>query len=357
MNTNFTPIWAAEPDYEKFIRKCKDNGVSRIITTIPPKELADIANKNNIDVIAYSAVNVSGDMKKSYIWSLQYMNGDPKTESGRKILDNHKPIWSNMTTELTFSGDRDNFAKNNPQFWTKSQNLISELNPGKRIQLSPGFDEVRSYEANRFQKAYKSSQSQGVQLEFVLPNIDEHGNADIGYEDPIRNAFISEYNQDPINMKNSDLNWLNFRANYYSELVGDIYKKIKNEDPKALVSTTIVAGEENDYVKVLQDWPTWIENQYIDEFYLWFRTNSNIQDVEKQTKYASNIIQNRCPLIVELSCYHPGSFQTKKQIIDAAKAALDNGANCVGVYQSFAITQLTLWPALSEVSKLNEKFK
>ena len=41
MNTNFTPIWAAEPDYEKFIQKCKANGVSRIITTIPPKELAD----------------------------------------------------------------------------------------------------------------------------------------------------------------------------------------------------------------------------------------------------------------------------------------------------------------------------
>ena len=90
MNTNFTPIWAAEPDYGKFIQKCKANGVSRIITTIPPKELADIANKNNIDVIAYSALNVSGDMKKSYIWSLEYMNGNPKTEEGRKILDKHK---------------------------------------------------------------------------------------------------------------------------------------------------------------------------------------------------------------------------------------------------------------------------
>ena len=357
MKTNFTPVWAAEPDYEQFIQKCKANGVSRIITTIPPKELADIANKNNVDVIAYSALNVSGDMRKSYTWSLQYMNGDPNTEDGRKILDGHRPIWSNMETELTFSGDRDDFAKDNPQLWTKSHKLISELAPGKRIQLSPGFKEVRSYEANRFLKAYKSSQSQGVQLEFVLPNIDQDGNADLGYETPIRNAFIKKYNQDPINLKNSDHNWLNFRANYYSELVGDIYKNVKNEDSNALVSTTIVAGEPNDYVKVLQDWPTWVKNQYIDEFYLWFRTNSNIKDIEKQTRHVSNIIQNKCPLIVELSCYHPGSFQTKQQITDAASAALNNGANCVGVYQSFAITQLDLWSAISEVSKLNEKFK
>ena len=182
MKTNFTPVWAAEPNYEQFIQKCKANGVSRIITTIPPKELADIANKNNVDVIAYSALNVSGDMRKSYTWSLQYMNGDPNTEDGRKILDGHRPIWSNMETELTFSGDRDDFAKDNPQLWTKSHKLISELDPGKRIQLSPGFKEVRSYEANRFLKAYKSSQSQGVQLEFVLPNIDQDGNADLGYE-------------------------------------------------------------------------------------------------------------------------------------------------------------------------------
>ena len=357
MKTNFTSVWAAEPDYEQFINKCKANGVSRIITTIPPKELAEIANKNDIDVIAYSALNVSGDMRKSYIWSLQYLNADPYTKAGRKIMDNHRPIWSNMETELTFSRDRDDFAKNNPQFWTKSHKLVSELDPGKRIQLSPGFDEVRLYEANRYLKAYKSSQSQGVQLEFVLPNIDQDGNADIGYEDPIRNAFIKEYNKDPINLKNSDLNWLNFRAHYYSELVGDIYKNVKNEDANALVSTTIVAGEPNDYVKVLQDWPTWVGNQYIDEFYLWFRTNSNIKDVKKQTRYVSDIIQNRCPLVVELSCYHPDSFQTKQQITDAANAALNNGANCVGVYQSFAISQLDLWEAISEVSKLNEKFK
>ena len=95
-----------------------------------------------------------------------------------------------------------------------------------------------------------------------------------------------------------------------------------------------------------------IAESLMDELYLWFRTTSDVKQVERYTSQLSELIRGRCPLIVELSCYHVGSFQDPKLMLEAARVALANGAESVGMYRGHAVDQLNFWPLIEEIRSL-----
>ena len=115
---------------------------------------------------------------------------------------------------------------------------------------------------------------------------------------------------------------------------------------------SLIHRERDDYLKVLQDWPRWVQDDLVDELHLWFRTTSSLKDVERHTKEAAKIIGGRCPLVVELSCYHPGSFQDPTLMLEAARRALTNGADSIGIYRGHAVDQLNFWPVIEKIVSL-----
>ena len=127
---------------------------------------------------------------------------------------------------------------------------------------------------------------------------------------------------------------------------------VKQAKPDAVFSTTLIAGEKEDYLKLLHDWPAWLNQGLVDEFYIWFRTNSDLDALQRQLSYAVEVSAGRTPVIAELSCYHPGSFQQPDQMLRAAEVAMDCGADGVGIYRSHAVEQLAFWPVLEKMSKL-----
>ena len=64
------------------------------------------------------------------------------------------------------------------------------------------------------------------------------------------------------------------------------------------------------------------------------------------------IAAGRVPVIAELSCYHPGSFQNPDLMLTAGRIAMDNGASGVGIYRSHVVEQLNFWPVLEELRKI-----
>ena len=95
-----------------------------------------------------------------------------------------------------------------------------------------------------------------------------------------------------------------------------------------------------------------IEQGLLDEFYLWFRTDSDLIKLERQIRHAAETARGRVPVIAELSAYHPGSFQDPELMLTAARVVMDNGADGVGIYRSHAVEQLDLWPVLEKMGKL-----
>ncbi len=122
--------------------------------------------------------------------------------------------------------------------------------------------------------------------------------------------------------------------------------------PRPLLTATATNRDQEDYIKAGQDWPRWVEDGLIDEWHIWFRTTSDLRTLERHVKQAAEIIAGRCPLVAEISCYHPGSIQDPKLLVEAARRARANGADEVGIYRSHAVDQLDLWPVVEQIAKL-----
>lgn len=353
-------IWAqgdgltpAFPEDEKttreYVKHCVDHGVTRLIPGGNPPLLVQIAHENGLEVDTYRGVNTYGLYQGSYEMSMEYVLPYLGSPEARETLDKHRPMHAVREYNLNI---QDPFAIDNRHFWNKTQDGSIDPNYNERVSLSFGFEEVRQHESSLFINAHKESQSDGTQLEFVLMNMDEFGINNYGYEDPIVETFKDKYSKDPFQISNDDPDWLQHRADYTTQFVRDIRRQLSIESPGARLTSTLIARDFSEYIKVFQDWPTWIDENLVDEFYIWFRTTNDLEEVKRQTKYAADIINGRTPFIVELSCYHPGSFQEPEILVEAARVARDNGADAVGLYRSHAVEQLNLWSAVDKMRKI-----
>ena len=339
-------------EIREWVRKCAGIGVTKMISAGMKSVTVEAAHGEGLQAIPYinyTAFPNYGSRGKSQGWSTAYLRVPADSPEARKILDEHRPIWG-----ASSAGEEvlDPFAKEHPEFWSLTRDKRMSLEPGEKRCLSLAFPEVRASQVKRFVDALQTTKGVGVQVEFVIGNEDINIVSTYGYEDAVVQPFIEQFGKSPFDIPNNDTDWMQFRADYVTRLMSEVKNAVIKVDPKAQFSATIIAGGPGDYIKVLQDWPAWIENGIIDELYIWWRTSSEIKLVEEQSKYVADIVNGKIPFIAEFSCYHPGSFQTSQHLIDGAKAAKANGADAVGLYRSHAVEQLNLWDALEKMGKL-----
>ena len=170
-------------------------------------------------------------------------------------------------------------------------------------------------------------------------------------------AYRKRNGKSPSGLPNHDPEWLRFRAGFVTETLRELRRRMKALHPEAPVTIAVIAqdlaGPHGDrYLGAFQDLRAWLDESLTDELYLWFRTTSDLTRVERYTSQLAKLIRGRCPLIVELSCYHVGSFQDPKLMLEAARIALANGADSVGMYRGHAVDQLNFWPLIEEIRSL-----
>lgn len=135
-----------------------------------------------------------------------------------------------------------------------------------------------------------------------------------GYEQPMVEAYLKRYGDSPFELSNNHSRWLRFRAGFVTDTLRELRCGLKEWDPGAPLSATVIAQDmaapQGDrYPGEFQDLGTWLDETLIDELYIWFRTTSDLSKVALFTRQVSDLVQGQCPLIVELSSYHVGSFQ------------------------------------------------
>ncbi len=345
-----TPALVEEEEKVRdYVQRCVDHGVTRLIPGGTAPMLVEVAHEHGLEVDTYKGVDTYGANKALYEMSIEYVQPYLGAPEAREILDKHRPFHAVREYVLQIN---DPFAEKNRQYWNKTRDGRIDPRPNERVSLSFGFPEVRQNEADSFIKAHKASKSDGTQLEFVLMNMDENGVNNYGYEDPIVESFKEKTGKDPFGLPNDDLEWLQHRADYTTAFVRDMREKLKAESPGARLTCTLIARDPDEYLKVFHDWPAWLDEGLLDEFYIWFRTTSDLGEVERQTRHAADVVNGRVPFIVEISCYHPGSFQYPEPLLEAAMRARGNGADAVGLYRSHAVEQLNLWPVVEQIRKI-----
>ncbi len=319
--------------------------------------LVEAAQEKKIDVHPYLAFNSHGSNREQCAWSVHYIN-DPGSAAGAEQLDRHRAVWSHPKTSVSLT----EFAKKHPEYWARTKRGGDTLEPGQRLNLSLAVPEVRSYEVDRYLEIVNSSGGNGVQVEFVSTNTDPGGVGIYGYEDPMVKGFQEKYGRNALEAASDDSSWLRFRADHVTQTLTEIREKLNQEHPGAPLSAAIIAREftpemmnrgRDRYLKVFHDLRKWVDQKVVDELFLWFRTVSDPEEVARQTRQVADVVRGRCPLIVELSCYHVGSFQDPKLMLETARQAKGNGADSVGMYRGHAVDQLNFWPLVEEISEMS----
>ncbi len=337
---------ADEQQVVAFVEKCVQHGVTELVPWNGTRSLVDAARDKGIEVHPYLAFNSHGSMKQNYTWSVYYAYA--RSPAVKELLNQHRPIWSPGGITRKVSA----FADQHPEFWAYDRERSVEMKPGQRLSMSLAFPEVRRYEADQYLEMLERNGGHGVQIEFVSTNRDDSGTCVYGYEEPMVKAFQRKHSQNPLELSNHDPRWVQFRADYVTTTLTELREKLRKKDPEAPMTVAFVARDRGEYLKVFQDWPAWVDQKLVDEIHLWFRTTSDVSEVERQVRQAAEIIKGRCPLVAELSCYHVGSFQDSKLLLEAARRARANGADAVGIYRSHAVEQLDFWPLIEQIAKM-----
>lgn len=342
-----------EPAVIDFVEKCARHGVTQLIPTRGSPTLAQAAAEKGIVMHPYMAFNSHGARRMRANWSLNYIGLPYGSAKLKEKLDRHRPIWNSPRAVLSVSP----FAKKHPDWWALDREGDRELEVGSRLSMSLAVPEVRSYMVDRYMNIVEDSGGHGIQVEFVSEFRDRHGAAIHGYEPPMVEEYRKRYGKSPSELPNHDPDWLRFRAGFVTETLRALRRRLKERRPEAPLSIAVIAqdlaGPLGDrYLGAFQDLRAWLDESLMDELYLWFRTTSDVNRVERYTSQLAELIQGRCPLIVELSCYHVGSFQDPKLMLEAARAALANGAESVGMYRGHAVDQLNFWPLIEEIRSL-----
>ena len=337
-----------QPEVETFVKQCVDVGVTRLIANNASRILVDTARAHGIETHSYVALNSHGGVRMRFAWSCEFIRPPISTPEATAILNTHRPIWSSPNAQPRMS----DFARTHQELRGQNRERRDELQPYERLQLSPIFPEMRRHEIGRYLDLLEKSGADGVQAEFVLANEDADGIDTNGYETAMVNAYRAQTGHDPFTLPNNTPDWIQFRADQVTVLLRELRETLRGKNPRSTFTVSLIHRERDGYLKVLQDWPRWVQDDLVDELHLWFRTTSNLKDVEHHTKEAAKIISGRCPLVVELSCYHPGSFQDPTLMLEAARRALTNGADSIGIYRGHAVDQLNFWPVIEKIVSL-----
>lgn len=336
------PWMSVSESIDLFVTKCKEFGIDRIVAGQASLELVQAARKIDIEVDSYVALNYHGEYKSAHGWSLNYALPSVESNIARSVIDNHRPILDYKPPEMKIS----DFAIENPQFWSMSSLDSKDLKPGERLTMSLANSVVREHEVAKYSDMFKKSKPSGLQVEFVLGNEDHNGFGLYGYQKDMIDSFEKQTGRSIQDVNNDDMEWVQFRADQTTLFLKDLRDSIGSS---VRISVTVISREETEYLKVGQDWEKWASEGLIDELYIWFRTTNDLNEVSDGVDDFVRKIHDRCPVIAEFSCYHPGSFQEEEEILKASSIAKSKGANSVGIYKAQSVEQLNLWPVLNHM--------
>ncbi len=347
------PLWGIIDceDAAYYVDRALDAGVTRLIGPRAPG-VVGLARSRGMEVHVYVACTpfpTHGQRPVSYTWSLNYLGIDPRSPAARAVLDRHRPILVGPHRGEPSIGP---FAAAHPEYRARTADGSDTLSFCDRLCLSPAFPEVRARQAAEIAGALADAGADGVQVEFVNGMEDAAGLVPAGYEERTVEEFRQATGRDARTLPADDPEWLAFRAGYVTETLVEARARVKALSLGAVFSATVIAREADRYLHGLLDWPSWVERGVLDELYLWFRTESGLDAVERRVGHAVRVAAGRVPLYVELSCYHAGSFQEPHLLLDGARRALAAGADGVGVYRHHAVDQLDLWETLAEIGRL-----
>ena len=242
------------------------------------------------------------------------------------------------------------FSTENKQLYVVNKNGISCLDSPPYVSgykwLCPSREEVKENLADTFLEVAERFDVDGVHFDYIrLPDIilpvglrgKYEGvpkedlllpQYDFCYCDVCRSRYREETGIDPMDLKYIEPGygrWFRWRADRITEVVKNVYRKVKNYDSSVEISAAVFATPKLSYKYVFQDWTAWgldLCNPMIYHKYY-----------GKPTEWIGEAVREGVLRGIGLSAgILLGFMQDQKDLHNGFKAALDNGALGITIF-------------------------
>ena len=135
-----------------------------------------------------------------------------------------------------------------------------DLTEKNKFQWMNGFHpEVQDFMLSLVGEVVKNYEVDGIQGDDRLPAMPVNS----GYDDYTVALYQGEHGGQSPPADENDPQWIEWRAKKLNTFMGRLYHQVKEWDPQCIVSMapSIYPWSKENY---LQDWPTWMENGYVD---------------------------------------------------------------------------------------------
>jgi len=258
---------------------------------------------------------------------------------GARQPNQHSPIGETVPL-LTIT----RFANDNPGVWSRTQTGDDSLAVSDYAVVSFAFAATRRYEQETLCRLVSRYGLDGLELEFLRG--DDRASP-YGYEPPAIDTFQQQTGREPAG--NDDDQWLRHRARYVDLFVAELRSALIRD----VTLSVAVTGKPSTAYCWMQDWPTWAGERSVDAITLRHMTDSPAE-IASQVKAARIAAGSRVKLVSQLSCWGRDRLRTTDTLFAGAQAALEAGADALGVYRADSVEALGLWPAVAKIAALQE---
>jgi len=197
--------------------------------------------------------------------------------------------------------------------------------------LDPAIPEVKDYIVNIVEELLSKYPVDGIHLDFIRYPYSGYNAfakkyfSDFGYNPVARKIFKNEYGIDPIDIdrfKDSPEKELfdNFRSDQITEIVKRISSIVKSKDENLIVSAAVMPRYDWGKKVYFQDWPKWLDENYIDLACVMSYTPS-IDGFKNYIKYA-NEAHNNNKILMGISVQKKAGL---KKAIEQIDISYNNG--------------------------------
>lgn len=203
----------------------------------------------------------SAYLKQNDLWNGIDMLGILLSEAHKRGIEVHPWVWVFRTGN---TADMGGILKDHPEWMALGKNGKGLSNNGG-YWLCPSIPEVRTLLLNAIVELAQKYPIDGVQLDYV--RFEEQYPVSYCYNDNCRNAFKAQYLLDPVDIRpftKGVLDWQLWREDLINTFVAQVSDMLKKVRPEIKVSAAVGSIPDRARVNLMQNWPHWAENRWVD---------------------------------------------------------------------------------------------
>lgn len=274
-------------------------------------------------------------------WSIEGQAGDWGIGNAVQLAHQNN-IEVHPSIAMFIFGQNGAFSRAHPEYhiWKKGAD--------KPVQgiLSWAHPEARTYRADHLVEQAGKTGVDGIMLDYI-----RYLGNDYCYDPVALKAYRERYGIDATTLAPDDPQWMQFRADYVTQFIVELRRKLADLDRHVAVSVYLSPGDPDKSAlsRSMQDWVTWAKMGIVDQVQVAHYTR-DLDLIYQGVRKVRAAVPDRVKVNCFLACYG-GNLNTPELLKKGIDVAVAAGADEVTIYRGDSIWELDLWDAIRQAAE------